>query len=132
MAIRLASILLDATVSFTAGTAKSLTYLGNSLQEVKTFWNGTDLRTRYEIFFSVKTPSVKADAPNGYTQARCVSYMKFPKTLINGKVTSNTLQITFSTDVETTDAEKQTYLNAAGQILLDTDFSSFWKAQSLD
>jgi hypothetical protein len=132
MAIKTASILLDATIAFSAGTAKALTYLNGVGNEVIAFFNGTDFRTRCEAKFTSVLPYKKKDAPNGYSQQSRKCYIKFPKTLANGLITVNTAEVIIRTDVETTDAEINTIRNAVAQFVWDTDFDGFWKSGSLD
>lgn len=131
MAIIGSSILKDATIAISAGTAKALSVIGQSLNEIVVFFDGTDLRTRTEATFTSKRPVKKADAPNGYTQDRKSVYLKVPLTLANGKVTVNTMQIVMATDVETTDAQKQTMMNEAAQLIIATDFANFWKSGTM-
>jgi hypothetical protein len=133
MAIKTASILLDATIAFSAGTAKALTFLTQaSASELIAFFNGTDFRTRFEAKFTSVMPYKKKDAPNGYSQNTRKCLLKFPKTLANGNITINTAEIIIRTDVETTDAEQNTYRNTVAQMAWDSDFDGFWKSGSLD
>jgi hypothetical protein len=43
----------------------------------------------------------------------------------------NTIRIECSTDINTTDAERLTMRSAGAQLLIDSDITSFWNAQSL-
>lgn len=127
MSIAGSSILKDGTIATTGGTASALTSLGDSLTEHKAYLDGTDFLSRSEVSFSVKSPKVSVSAPNGYTQQRCVAIIKTPLVLDNGNTTINTFKIEFSSDVETTDAEKETLRVFAGQLIADSDFDDFWK-----
>lgn len=131
MSITAASILKDGTIGVTGGTATPFTTLGQGLDRHEVFFDGSDIRTRSSATFQVKAPKVSASAPNGYTQARCTATIRVPLALDNGNVTVNTLQISFASDVETTDAEKDTLLGIAAQVLSDSDFASFWKSQAI-
>jgi hypothetical protein len=51
--------------------------------------------------------------------------------LDNGNRTVNTFTLSLSVDPETTDAEIESMLVLAAQLLHDSDFSDFWKKQSL-
>lgn len=130
MSISTASILKDGTVATTGGTAQAFTSLGDTLNQHNAYFDGSDFLTRSECNFTVKAPKISASAPNGYTQARSTVIMKVPLALDNGSNTVNTIKIEFSSDVETTDAEKQTMIVYAAQLLHDTDFSAFWKSGS--
>ncbi len=131
MSISTASVLKDGTLSATGGTASALTTLGESLSEHKAYVDGPDFLTRSDISFTVKAPKVSSGAPNGYTQHRSICLIKTPLVLDNGNTTVNTVKIEFSTDVETTDAEKETLRVYAAQLLFDSDFDDFWKHGSL-
>lgn len=132
MSLANSSVLKDGTVSATGGTAKTLTSLGADLNQHDLFLDGTDIRTRTELVATTSKPKVKTSAPNGYTQQRSQMYLKVPLELDNGDRTVNTVQITFACDIETTDAEKDTILSYAAQLLSDSDYSSFWKDQAID
>lgn len=131
MSIATASILKDGTVSATGGTAAPFQSLGSTLQEHKCAFDGDDIRTRSECVFSTKPPTVKGDAPNGYSQARNTAFIKVPLVLDNGSITVNTVQISLARDVETSPAEIQTMLSYAAQVLTDSDFTDFWEDQAV-
>lgn len=132
MTISSASVDKDGVVSSAGGTAKALTSLGDTANSHNAFFEGPDFLTRNVAEFSTKTPKVSSSAPNGYTQQRSNLKLKFPLALDNGNVTINTVDIGVSCDIETTDAEKDTILSYAAQFLSDTDFSAFWKNQSVE
>lgn len=132
MSLSNASLLEGATVSASGGTALDLESRGSEPGRNILFVPAdTDLRTRREIDCSVSYPRVQASAPNGYTQARRVAFMKFPLELDNGKVTVNTVKIEMATDVETTTSEIQAYSKLAAQVLIDADFSGFFEDLSV-
>lgn len=131
MSIEAGSILLDPTTSFTGGTAKAFTSLGQNGQIHEVVFDGTDYLTQSRASFKTKSPKISASAPNGYTQKRNEVIFKTPLALDNGNSTVNTVSIVLSADVETTEAEIETMLEYAAQLLADTDFSDFWKQQSL-
>lgn len=131
MSLETASVLKDGTVATTGGTAKALTSLGNTLNQHNLYLEGPDHLTRLEVVATVKEPKPSTNAPNGYTQARSTILLKSPLALDNGNSTVNTIQISFACDVEMTDAEKQTMLVYAAQLIHDSDFSEFWKNQSV-
>lgn len=91
----------------------------------------TDLRLRRTITASVKTPTVNAGSPNGYTQARASLIFRKPKLLDNGKITVNTARIEFAYDPETTQTEIQELADVAAQMCFDADFLPTIKALSL-
>jgi len=90
----------------------------------------TDSRTRRTIETKVTLPRPDVTKPNGYTQCRNSATFKRPIILANGKVTVNTVQIIMAYDVETSDVEKNMLIDIGGQMLIDADFTSFWKAQA--
>lgn len=132
MSITAASFKVDGTVATTGGTDRTLVLLGYDLGSVKTIVNdGAEFVAQTTINFSVKEPKVSSGAPNGYTQARNVCKVSVPKLLANGKYTINTLTMELAVDQETTDAQIQSLLVLAAQLLADSDFSSYWKQQAL-
>lgn len=132
MAINNGSILLDGTVSASGGTATTLLSKGENGETHKVLLNdGAAFVSQKTIDFSVKEPRVSSGAPSGYTQARNVVLVKFPKILADGSRTVNTARIEFATDINTTDAERLTMRSLAAQLLVDSDITSFWNAQSL-
>jgi len=131
MTIKSASILKDGAVATTGGSAAAFTSLGVTMNRHKAFFDGTDHRTRSEVVATTKDPKVSASAPNGYTQARSNMLFKVPKLLANGLYTINTIQVSMSCDVETTQAEKQRLLGYAAQGATDSDFTSFWENQGV-
>lgn len=132
MAINSASISIDATLAASGGTAKTLKELARGNGSITTYIDeGLSFQARQEVTFSTKVPKISPSGPGGYTQARSVILLKKPKTLANLKNTVNTLQLSLSVDPETSAAEVQNMLVTAAQLLFDTDFSDFWKAQAL-
>lgn len=132
MAIPNASIPIDATITPSGGTAKTIKELSRSQGSISTYIDeALAFQLRQEIVFSTKTPKVSSSAPGGYTQARSVVLLKKPKVLANLRNTVNTLQLSLSVDPETTSVEVQNMLVTAALLLSDSDFSDFWKAQAL-
>jgi len=132
MAINGGAILLDGTVSATGGTSTTLLSKGENGETHKVLFNdGSAFVSQKTFEFSVKEPRVSASAPSGYTQARSSVILKFPKILADGSRTVNTLRLELSTDINTTDAERLTMRSAGAQLLVDSDITSFWNAQSL-
>lgn len=131
MSIANSSILKDGIVAATGGTAVTLYSLGDTLSNHDVYFDGNDFRTRSSASFAVKAPKVKVDAPNGYTQARSSVVISIPLTLANGLVTTQKIEISLSTDVESVDADKNTLLSYAAQVLTDPDYANFWYAQAI-
>jgi len=90
----------------------------------------TDLRLRRTIDISIKPPKVNAGMPNGFTQGQVVARYNKPKLLANGKITTASVRISMSYDVENSQAEIQELMDVGAQMLFDSDFTSLWKAQS--
>lgn len=132
MSLTTASVLKDGTVATTGGTATGFIHKGGNLG----LWEGifddsSEFINQSTVTFQVKDPKSNTGSPNGYTQGRSTVVMKVPLALDNGERTVNTLKIELACDHETTDAEIQTMLVYAAQLLADSDFSEFWKKQSL-
>jgi hypothetical protein len=84
-----------------------------------------------EMDFSIKSPKVQSDAPNGYTQARNVLLVKSPFVLDNGNRTVNTIRVELAVDHELTSAERQSLIELAVHTLVDSDFADYWEKQSV-
>lgn len=133
MPVSTAALLTGATIAPSGGTALQFASAGSTMDKNKIYVSAdTDLRTRREIELTVKYPKVQVSAPNGYTQARSLVTLKFPKTLANGLVTVNTITVNMSTDVETTVAEKLEYRKVAAQVLIDADFTAFFDSLAIE
>lgn len=132
MGIQSGAVLVDGTVATTGGTSTSFITKGNTLNELDLLLdNSAEFIAQTKIKFTVAEPRVQSSAPNGYTQARSICKLLVPLALDNGNTTINTLEIRLSCDHETTDAEIQSMLVLGAQFLHDSDFSNFWKKQSL-
>lgn len=131
MAIEDGSVLLDPTTSFSAGTEKAFTSLGQNGNIHEVTFAGTNFITQMRAIFKTKGPKISASAPNGYTQQRNEVLIKQPFALDNGNSTICTVSIVMSTDVEMTSTEKETLMEYAAQFLTEADFQDFWKQQSL-
>jgi len=74
--------------------------------------------------------SQKSDAaPGGNTQARATIRFNVPRTLSNGNVSTDTVELKLSCDIETSIAEKQEMLNIIAQTCVDSDFTDFYTNQ---
>lgn len=132
MGIQTSSVNIDGTVSTSGGTATGMIAKGNTLNEIQVILDdSSEFVEQTKIDFQVKEPVVKPSAPNGYTQARNTVRIYVPLALDNGNVTVNTLELKLSCDHETTEAEVQSLLVLGAQLLSDSDYSDFWKKQSL-
>jgi len=132
MSIQSSSVLVDGTIAASAGTATSLLTRGRNLDTVETILDdGSEFLNTSFIGFSTKSPKVSVNAPNGYTQVRNTVKVSVPLVLDNGNNTVNTVSVVLAVDVETTDTEVQSLLVTTAQLLTDSDFSDFWKKQSL-
>jgi hypothetical protein len=132
MSIESSAVLVDGTVATTGGTNTSVITKGQSLDSHKVILDdGAEFIDTSTIDFSIKDPKVNSGSPNGYTQARSSVKLSVPLALDNGNRTVNTFTLSLSVDPETTDAEIESMLVLAAQLLHDSDFSDFWKKQSL-
>jgi hypothetical protein len=130
MGIKTLSILKDPTTAFTGGTAAPMSFLDEVGGKIRMFFDGTSFLSRSEALFSTREARVKSDAPNGYTQQREDVVVRVPKTLANGNSTFTTLSLSLSSDIEVTDAEKDTILEYGAQLLTHADTQAFWKSQA--
>lgn len=131
MSIENASILVDGTVATTGGTATTMLIKSSQNGQHVILDDSSEFVNNVNISFTTKEPKVNSGSPSGYTQARSTCTMKYPLLLDNGNRTVNTLSLSLAVDQETTDAEIQSMLVAAAQMLHDSDFSDFWKKQAL-
>jgi len=132
MGIQTSSINIDGTVATTGGTATGMIAKGGTLNELVTVLDdSSEFIAQTRVRFSVVDPKVQSSAPNGYTQARSIVKVVVPLALDNGNYTTNTLELRLGVDPETSDAEIASMLVLGAQLFADSDFSDFWKKQSL-
>jgi hypothetical protein len=125
------SILKTPTASFTGGTAQALTIirnLGNAISAACTTDSDAKLRKQFEFKTQLSRPSPAG--ANGFSQSRSSVDCVFPKLLSNGVVTKNAGGVYIRVDPETTDAEFQDIKLYLAQMILDSDFSDFWRSQA--
>lgn len=132
MSLESMSVLKDGTVSTTGGTATTA-LLQNRDQAGVTLLidDGSELLVQPKINFTARSPRESNGAPNGFTQRRAKAHLEFPVILDNGNRTINTIKLELAADVEMTDAEIESMLVYAAQVIADSDFSDFWKRGSL-
>jgi hypothetical protein len=132
MTLETASINIDGTVATTGGTATGLISKGQGLNShVLILDNSAEFVAQQTVAFSTKDPKVNSGSPNGYTQARSSAVLRVPLLLDNGEYTINTMKLELAVDHETTDAEIESMLVTAAQLIHDADFSDFWKKQTV-
>lgn len=132
MSLNSAAILVDGTVATTGGTSTNLLKISEGNDSFVAYLDdSSEFLATTTVTFTTSRPKVNTGSPNGYTQARCTAIIKKPLLLDNGEYTVNKVTITLSVDHETTDAEIESLLVSSAQLLHDSDFSNFWKKQSL-
>lgn len=116
----------------TGGTALSLAVGAQDIDTLKFIVSSdTSLKTRRELQVDIVAPKVQASAPNGFTQARWKSFMKFPRTLANTKTTVDTIRLEFATDIETSSTQKGEMYDALVTFLADSSVKAAILAQTL-
>lgn len=126
MPIKGASLLLDGTVSFSAGTAKSFTEVGETIKNgVKvTDLSVTDGRIRPSIT-CINRPAVLNNLGVYTSKDKKTVKIVWPKLRADGTISFPLREIRIEDDPEMTDAEKR-YLNSyTCQIMADADFQQF-------
>lgn len=126
MTISAAAPLKDGVISATGGSAVPFSSIGDNIGENHVFFDGTDIRTRSSGTFVSKAPKKSVNTPSGYTQQRNTAVLHFPLTLASGEVVVNTVRIEIATDVETSDAVKETIRGLAAQVIYENAFDEFW------
>lgn len=126
MPIKGASLLLDGTVSFSAGTAKSFTEVGETIKNgVKvTDLSVTDGRIRPSIT-CINRPAVLNNLGVYTSKDKKTVKIVWPKLRADGTISFPLREIRIEDDPEMTEAEKR-YLNSyTCQIMADADFQQF-------
>lgn len=119
-------------ISFTGGTTESYSVKSSSGKTLNLMCTAdTDYRTARTMSFTANPPNIAPLAPNGYTQARNSVTLKVPKLLANGKITVNTINVTISTDVETTSAEISFLMDTMSQVMSSANAVTFFHNQAL-
>ncbi len=126
MSISASAPLKDGVVSATGGSAVPFTSIGDNIGENHVYFDGTDIRTRSSATFVSKAPKKSTTAPSGYTQQRNTAVLHFPLTLASGEVVVNTVRVEIATDVETSDAIKETIRGLVAQVVYENSFDEFW------
>lgn len=133
MPIKTASILVGATVSATGGTALAFT------TDAQTVPNGvhvvdaaaTDFRTATQITArNFKIPSVDKDGV--YSKGRKGMTLVKPKILASGKTVFPLGRVEIEDHPEMTQAEKDELRLETAQMLIDSDFVTFWRVGSTE
>jgi len=128
MSLNNAALIEGATMNAaTGGTALSFVSQGNTAgQNILYVSTDTQLNTRRSLVCNASGPKTSATAPGGFTQARASIRLNVPRTLSNGNVSVDTIELKLSADGQTTVAEKQEMLNLVAQACTDADFTEFF------
>lgn len=120
-------------VAASGGTDVTLVSLGiQGNKNTLAFSTDTNLATRRTAEFSVKAPAANPASITGYTQARCTVLVKFPKSVTDVGIVTNTAKVELSYDVNTTTAEVETYLEQLAQLVGTANFMAFYKDLNLN
>jgi len=135
MSLNNAALISGATMNAASGGAP-LTFSslgGTSLgQNTLIVPADTTLSLRRSMNVNASAAKANANSPGGYTQARQTLRFNVPRTLSNGNVSVDTVEIKLSTDVQTSIADKQEMLNIIAQTCIDADFTEFFTNQVID
>jgi len=132
MPIENSSVLVDGTIAVTAGINTALLTLGtNENEKTLVLDDDSEFLSSTRISFSTKRPKKSVSAPNGYTQERNTVKLLVPRVLTNGNNTMDSVTVTVSSDVETSDVAVQSMIVLATQLLSNSAYADFWKKQSL-
>jgi len=131
MSIDAGTILVGGTTSTTGGTSTGFIPKEDGNPKKVILDDGSDYLASTTITFTARDPQVNASAPNGYTQQRSSMKAVVPLSLDNGGHTTNTISITLSYDVETSDTEKEALTELGAQLFRSAAFADFWRKQSM-
>jgi hypothetical protein len=131
MSIKSFTLLEGASITPSGGTSKTC----SELMQIQDGYRihieeDTDYETKRYLDFKSREPRPKAEAPNGYTQARRSLLIRHPLSLDNGKITVNTSSYVLAIDPETSAAEVAEYLIEMAQLLVATATSQFFSVGS--
>jgi hypothetical protein len=130
----IASTILEgaATVAASGGTNVTLSSLGvQNGRNTLIFSTDVGALAQRVAEFNAKLAAPNASSLGGYSQSRREVLLKFPKVRADLLRTVNTLRITGGFDIETTDAEIESYCEQAAQMLATANFLPYWKTGSL-
>jgi len=119
------------TTSQTGGAVDATASTGSTLNSHQIISTSEALVLQKSVDCSVTRPKPSASAPNGYTQGRREIFVRMPILLANGKYTTNTLKITLSTDIETSDAQSQVLRDYGTRLLFNSEMNSFYNDLSV-
>jgi len=132
--VAIASIIKEGatTVAASGGTDVTLSSLGvQNGRNTLIFSTDVGALAQRIAEFNAKLPTPNAASLGGYSQARREVLLKFPKVRADLVRTVNTLRITGGFDIETTDAEIESYCEQGAQMLGTAAFLPYWKTGSL-
>lgn len=120
------------TVAATGGSDTTLSSLGvQNGTNTLIFSTDTAVMTQRTAAFYAKLSVANPSALGGFTQSRRKMTLKFPKVKADLTRTMITMEVNVGFDIETTDAEIESYMEQASQMLATTNFLPFWKSGTL-
>lgn len=128
MTIATMTLLEGATITPSGGSA--LTWAASSSSNgnsIKAYCEqDTNLLLRRNIEFSVTEPRPNSASVSGVTLARNAIYVKVPRTLASGDVTTETIQIKFARHAETLAADILEMRKLGAQLFIDSELDDFF------
>lgn len=134
MGLQNATLLVGATVAATGGTSTSFANNGSpvsgGIQVIDT--TNTNAVTRASITFrTIKQATLDLISGLFTGKIKRQAQLVRPKVTASGRVVFPLVRIELEYSPENTDAEITALINEGAQLLVDADFTSFWKIGSL-
>jgi len=110
------------TVALSGGTAITFTNVEQQRGVYKFLdLSESDFRLRRSVLVTARDPKIAVGSPNGYTQARTSQVVVVPVLLANGKITTSTVRIETSFDIEVPEADRIGILDSALALAVSTE-----------
>lgn len=127
------AVLIDGTLTPSAGTSTDLLTLGSPSQNVHSLFldDGSDYLLQKKFVAQYTDARVQASAANGYTQIRNSVRTLWPIVPTDRNLTVNSIKTEMAIDPYTTSAQNLSLRIAHAQLLFATAYEEFWLNRSL-
>lgn len=134
MGVQNAAILVGGTVSTTGGTSTAFTPNGSQVNGGLQIVDSTNTNAITRASITLRTiKQAVLDTLTGKFSGKIKRQVQLvrPKVLTDGRVSFQLVRIELEFHPEATDAEVSALMSEGAQLLVDSDFTSFWKIGNL-
>jgi hypothetical protein len=121
-----------ATLPLTGGTSDPIGSVSGIDKRTLLFTDDPSLQEQRSVELSVKRPSVSANSPDGYTQARRQLVLKSPLEVATDVFSVNTVRCEFATSVVSTATDIDALRLYIATAIMSTEADEFFNSLSTD